>query len=114
MTANPQRTVTHRRAACVRPERRPMASVHSTDTSEMRNETALDLRVYSGDGGIRTHGTVAGPTVFKTVPFVRSGTSPGEGSVGGGAGPSWPGAYRSRALPTTPTAGTPPAASSRQ
>ena len=33
----------------------------------------LDL---GGRGGIRTHGTVAGTTVFKTVPFDRSGTSP--------------------------------------
>jgi hypothetical protein len=29
-----------------------------------------------GEGGIRTHGTIAGTTVFKTVPFDRSGTSP--------------------------------------
>jgi hypothetical protein len=30
-----------------------------------------------GRGGIRTHGRVAPPTVFKTVAFVRSATLPG-------------------------------------
>ncbi len=30
----------------------------------------------SGEGGIRTLGTVARTTVFETVPFDRSGTSP--------------------------------------
>jgi uncharacterized membrane protein YeaQ/YmgE (transglycosylase-associated protein family) len=29
-----------------------------------------------GEGGIRTHGTRKGTTVFETVPIVRSGTSP--------------------------------------
>ena len=29
-----------------------------------------------GEGGIRTHGTLAGTTVFETAPFDRSGTSP--------------------------------------
>ena len=33
----------------------------------------------SGGGGIRTHGPVAGPTVFKTAPFDRSGTPPWRG-----------------------------------
>jgi hypothetical protein len=32
--------------------------------------------VTSGGGGIRTHGTLARPTVFKTAPFDRSGTPP--------------------------------------
>jgi hypothetical protein len=31
---------------------------------------------FSGEGGIRTLGTVARTTVFETVPFDRSGTSP--------------------------------------
>ena len=29
-----------------------------------------------GEGGIRTHGTVTGTTVFETVPIDHSGTSP--------------------------------------
>jgi hypothetical protein len=29
-----------------------------------------------GEGGIRTHGTLAGTTVFETVPIGHSGTSP--------------------------------------
>ena len=29
-----------------------------------------------GRGGIRTHGPLVGPTVFKTVAFVRSATLP--------------------------------------
>ena len=32
--------------------------------------------VLHGGGGIRTHGTLAGPAVFKTAPFGRSGTPP--------------------------------------
>gem|GEM_PF-4258079 len=35
------------------------------------------LVVRSGGRGIRTPGTVAGPTVFKTVAFVRSAIPPG-------------------------------------
>ena len=31
----------------------------------------------SGGAGIRTQGTLARPTVFKTAPFDRSGTQPG-------------------------------------
>ena len=33
-------------------------------------------RQADGGGGIRTHGALARPTVFKTVPFDRSGTPP--------------------------------------
>lgn len=29
-----------------------------------------------GEGGIRTHGTIASTTVFETAPFDHSGTSP--------------------------------------
>ena len=32
--------------------------------------------VASGGGGIRTHGALARPSVFKTDPFDRSGTPP--------------------------------------
>src|SRR5690606_29637343 len=33
-------------------------------------------RSNGGEGGIRTHGTLARTTVFETAPFDRSGTSP--------------------------------------
>ncbi len=32
--------------------------------------------LYGGEGEIRTLGTIAGTTVFKTVPLNHSGTSP--------------------------------------
>ncbi len=32
--------------------------------------------VHGGEGGIRTHGTVAGTAVFKTAAFNHSATSP--------------------------------------
>ena len=35
-----------------------------------------------GEGGIRTHGTLARTTVFETAPFDRSGTSPDQNSPG--------------------------------
>ena len=40
----------------------------------------LNLAVYKfgGEGGIRTHGTVAGTLVFKTRALNHSTTSPGE------------------------------------
>ena len=34
-----------------------------------------------GEGGIRTHGTVARTSVFETDPFDRSGTSPALGEA---------------------------------
>jgi hypothetical protein len=34
------------------------------------------VRIIGGEGGIRTHGTVTRTTVFETVPFDHSGTSP--------------------------------------
>jgi hypothetical protein len=34
------------------------------------------LKMTGGEGGIRTHGTRTGTTVFETVPIDRSGTSP--------------------------------------
>ena len=38
-----------------------------------------------GEGEIRTHGTLAGTTVFETAPIDRSGTSPqGQGPDGSG------------------------------
>ena len=39
--------------------------------------------VSGGEGGIRTHGTLAGSTVFETAPFDHSGTSPRGSGVAG-------------------------------
>jgi hypothetical protein len=36
----------------------------------------INLLDAGGEGGIRTHGTVTRTTVFETVPFDHSGTSP--------------------------------------
>ena len=44
--------------------------------TKKRLNHAGSKRVWSGGGGIRTHGRVAPSTVFKTVPFDRSGTPP--------------------------------------
>jgi hypothetical protein len=38
--------------------------------------TQASLSQLGGEGGIRTHGTVSGTTVFKTVTFNHSVTSP--------------------------------------
>ncbi len=42
-----------------------------------RSTTTTSSSGRSGGGEIRTHGPLAGPTVFKTAPFDRSGTPPG-------------------------------------
>jgi len=52
--------------------------------------------VGSGGGGIRTPGTLAGPTVFKTVPIGHSGTPPGRGGPAGVTGPPRSGLPRRR------------------
>ena len=39
------------------------------------------LNLNGGEGGIRTHGTVARTSVFETDPFDRSGTSPALGEA---------------------------------
>jgi hypothetical protein len=41
-----------------------------------------DKQVLGGEGGIRTHGTLAGTTVFETAPIDHSGTSPREWGQG--------------------------------
>ena len=38
-------------------------------------------RASGGEGGIRTHGTLAGSTVFETAPIDHSGTSPHLGGL---------------------------------
>ena len=47
-----------------------------------------------GRGGIRTHGPLVGPTVFKTVAFVRSATLPNR-TVAAATGPGKGAACRS-------------------
>jgi hypothetical protein len=44
--------------------------------SEARGVHCKCVLVFGGEGGIRTHGTLAGPTVFKTAAFDHSATSP--------------------------------------
>ncbi len=41
-----------------------------------KNTVHKDCIFVGGEGEIRTRGTIAGTTVFKTVPLNRSGTSP--------------------------------------
>ena len=53
---------------------------------------------HGGEGGIRTHGTVARTTVFETVPIDLSGTSPQRGRVEGGALLTHPTALAKRGL----------------
>jgi hypothetical protein len=40
--------------------------------------TVFSLKPTGGEGGIRTHGTRKGTTVFETAPIDHSGTSPHE------------------------------------
>ena len=40
------------------------------------SKTFIEFKPYGGEGGIRTHGTLARTPVFKTGPFNHSGTSP--------------------------------------
>ena len=47
--------------------------IHRTKTS---NDYYINNLIVGGEGGIRTHGTVTRTTVFETVPFDHSGTSP--------------------------------------
>ena len=57
-----------------------MADGRLTDVSTSRHSLRTGTRsagvVPSGRSGIRTHGPLAGPTVFKTVAFVRSAILP--------------------------------------
>ncbi len=42
----------------------------------MQKKNPFGFLLNGGEGGIRTHGTLARSTVFKTAPINRSGTSP--------------------------------------
>src|SRR6187401_212753 len=44
--------------------------------AEIENTCYINSLIAGGEGGIRTHGTVTRTTVFETVPFDLSGTSP--------------------------------------
>ena len=44
--------------------------------SACREKPQVCLKVFGGESGIRTHGTLAGTTVFKTVTFNHSVISP--------------------------------------
>lgn len=46
--------------------------------SEHNKKEPLRTLLNGGEGGIRTHGTLARSTVFKTAPINRSGTSPND------------------------------------
>ena len=62
-----------------------MADAHTEDVPEGVEEWAGDgpaLIRPGGEGGIRTHGTLARTTVFETVPIDHSGTSPEAVAVG--------------------------------
>ena len=45
-------------------------------------EKSIKSNIHGGEGGIRTHGTREGSTVFETAPFDHSGTSPRFGWCG--------------------------------
>jgi hypothetical protein len=50
---------------------------NTSETSIKSRHSGLPiLNILGGESGIRTHGTLSGTTVFKTVPFDRSGISP--------------------------------------
>jgi hypothetical protein len=55
----------------------PMVPTHAR---KLHTQTGPALRIlekdYGGEGGIRTHGTRKGSTVFETARFNRSRTSP--------------------------------------
>src|SRR6476469_5664229 len=52
--------------------------------AQSKSTHAEILRIFGGEGGIRTHGTVTRTTVFETVPFDHSGTSPKASTCGNG------------------------------
>jgi hypothetical protein len=63
----------------------PDATMHACKVPETPRELPLaetvtirniNYVIGGGEGGIRTHGTVTRTTVFETVPFDHSGTSP--------------------------------------
>ena len=54
----------------------PADGAARTTRSSAASPTTSRSTWRSGGGGIRTHGTLARPAVFKTAPFDRSGTPP--------------------------------------
>ena len=57
--------------ACKAPE--TAKEMPLAETAKISN---INYLIVGGEGGIRTHGTVTRTTVFETVPFDHSGTSP--------------------------------------
>jgi hypothetical protein len=57
------------------------------------------LKVLGGEGGIRTHGTLARTTVFETAPIDHSGTSPSDRRPRNFRGREWRGAVIQHRLP---------------
>ena len=57
---------------------RNWTEMRTSPTAESSYEQpARRAKQDGGEGGIRTHGTLARTTVFETVPIDHSGTSPG-------------------------------------
>ena len=55
--------------------------LHPNNTQNRALLCYLVEKLYGGEGGIRTHGTLSGSTVFETARFNRSRTSPSTGSL---------------------------------
>ena len=55
---------------------RRLFSVNDKRSETSKTEININGLGNGGEGGIRTHGTRKGTTVFKTVAFNRSATSP--------------------------------------
>ena len=53
------------------------ASCFALCATQDKSCVARSAKQDGGEGGIRTHGTLARTTVFETVPIDHSGTSPG-------------------------------------
>lgn len=54
-----------------------LAEPYIEDSSGL-SQNIIPSLIFCGGGEIRTHETVSGLTVFKTVPFNRSGTPPSD------------------------------------
>ena len=68
---------------------RPSARTVAAQTAGLLSGWVFGLHIkhmrkrHGGEGGIRTHGTRKGSTVFETAPIDHSGTSPRLGVVWG-------------------------------
>ena len=55
---------------------KPLHLLHQTTSNDRIKKEPVRTLLNGGGGGIRTHGTLARTTVFKTAPINRSGTPP--------------------------------------